>query len=116
MLAVGEHLLGSIDDRVFRMTTGLAGGVGSTEQEICGAVSGGVLIIGAIHGRVRPDVDDSRCQRLAALYLTRFGTELGAIRCGDLLALGYGSDGGWPCSALVERAIPLLLDILDHEA
>ena len=116
MLAVGEHLLGSIDDGVLRMTTGLGGGVGSTEQEICGAASGGVLIIGAIHGRVRPDVDDSRCQRLAALYLTRFGTELGAIRCGDLLALGYGSDGGWPCSALVERAIPLLLDILDHEA
>ena len=79
------------------MTTGLAGGVGSTEQEICGAVSGGVLIIGAIHGRVRPDVDDSR-------------------RCGELRALGYGSDGGWPCSALVERAIPLLLDILAHEA
>ncbi len=98
------------------MTTGLAGGVGGTYQEICGAVSGGVLIIGAIHGRVRPDVDDSRCQRLAALYLKRFGTELGTVRCGELRALGYGSDGGWPCSALVERAIPLLLDILAHEA
>ena len=52
----------------------------------------------------------------AALYLKRFGTELGAIRCGELRALGYGSDGSWPCSALVERAVPLLLDILDHEA
>ena len=116
MLAVGEYLLGSIDDQVLRMTTGLAGGAGGTYQEMCGAVSGGVLIIGAIHGRVRPEVDDSRCQRLAALYLKRFGTELGTVRCGDLRALGYGSDGRWPCSALVERAIPLLLDILDHEA
>ena len=110
MLAVGEYLLGPIDDQVLRMTTGLGGGVGGTYQEICG------VIIGAIHGRVRPDEDDSRCQRLAALYLERFGAELGTIRCGELRALGYGSDGRWPCSALVERAVPLLLDILDHEA
>ena len=47
MLAVGEYLLGSIDDQVLRMTTGLGGGVGSTHQEICG------VIIGAIFGKVR---------------------------------------------------------------
>ena len=110
MLAVGKYVSGSIDDGVLRLTTGLGGGVGGTYQEICG------VIIGAIHGLVRPDVDDSRCQRLAALYLKRFGTELGTVRCGELRALGYGSDGGWPCSALVERAIPLLLDILAPEA
>ena len=55
MLAVGEHLLGPLDDQVLRMSSGLGGGLGSTQQELCGALSGGVLIIGALYGRTRPD-------------------------------------------------------------
>ena len=53
MLAVGEHWLGQVDDRVRRMVTGLGGGVGGTQQEMCGALSGGVLLIGALYGRTR---------------------------------------------------------------
>lgn len=114
MLAVGEHLWGQVDDRICRMTTGLAGGVGGTQQELCGALSGGVLLIGALHGRVRADEDDSRCKRLASLYRERFAQALGATRCGDLRATWYGS-GGASASALVERAARILLEMLTVE-
>lgn len=109
---MGEHLWGYVDDNILRMTTGLAGGVGRTHQELCGALSGGVIIIGALYGRVRPDQDDSDCQELAAAYRERLVQELGATRCVDLRASGYGSDGQWPCTALVERAVPILLELL----
>jgi C_GCAxxG_C_C family probable redox protein len=112
VLAVGEHLWGHLDDDILRMTSGFAGGVGRSRQELCGALSGGVLIIGALYGRVRPDQDDSYCQELAAAYRERLVQELGATRCADLRASGYGSDGQWPCSVLVERAIPVLLELL----
>jgi C_GCAxxG_C_C family probable redox protein len=112
VLAVGEHLWGHVDDGIMRMTSGLAGGVGCSHQELCGALSGGVLIIGALYGRVRPDEDDNACQELAATYRERFLQELGATRCADLRASGYGSDGQWPCSALVERAVPIFLQVL----
>jgi len=69
MLAVGEYLLGYVDDWVQRMTTGLAGGVGGSHQEMCGALSGGVLLIGAMHGRTRSDEDDSQCRKLAVEFL-----------------------------------------------
>jgi C_GCAxxG_C_C family probable redox protein len=112
---VGEYLLGYVDDWVRRMTTGLAGGVGCSHQEMCGALSGGVLLIGALHGRTKPTEDDSECQRLAAEYRERFAQELGATRCGDLRASGYGSDGTQPCSAVAERAARILLQVLAVE-
>jgi C_GCAxxG_C_C family probable redox protein len=112
MLAVGEYLLGSIDDQTCRMATGLGGGVGGTRQELCGALSGGVLLIGALHGRTRPDEDDGWCMTLVSRYRERFAQELGTTHCGDLRATGYGSDGKWSCSVLVERAACVLLETL----
>ena len=114
MLAVGEHLWGEVDDRILRMTSGLAGGVGCTGQELCGALSGGVLLIGALHGRTRPDEDDGYCQELTFFYQDRFAEEFGETRCDDLLASGYGSDGKWPCSLLIERATRILLEMLQE--
>jgi C_GCAxxG_C_C family probable redox protein len=112
VLAVGEYLFGPIDDQTRRMATGLGGGVGGTYQELCGALSGGVLLIGALYGRIRPDEDDSRCMTLVSRYRERFAQELGTTHCGDLRATGYGSDGKWPCSVLVERATRVLLETL----
>jgi C_GCAxxG_C_C family probable redox protein len=112
VLAVGEHLWGHVDDRIRRMTTGLGGGVGGTEKELCGALSGGVLLIGALHGRTRPHEDDSRCQMLVSRYRERFAQELGATLCHELRESGFGSEGTVPCSVLVERATHTLLEVL----
>jgi C_GCAxxG_C_C family probable redox protein len=115
MLAVGEHALGSVDTQTLKMTTGFAGGVGVTQQELCGTLSAGIMIIGALYGRTQPNEDDSFCQALAANYRNRFAQELGSINCGELRAKRYGSQGREPCSVLVERAARLLLDILSGE-
>jgi C_GCAxxG_C_C family probable redox protein len=112
VLAVGEHLWGHVDDRIRRMTTGLGGGVGGTKQELCGALSGGVLLIGALHGRTRPHEDDSRCQLLVSRYREQFAQEFGATNCGEIREGGYGSGGTVPCSVLVERAAHTLLEVL----
>ena len=112
MLAVGEYLLGQVDDRFLRIATGLGGGVGGTQQELCGALSGGVLLIGALYGRIKPDEDNSLCMELATLYRKRFAQELGSTNCGILRESGYGSEGSTPCSVLVERAVKVLLDTL----
>lgn len=112
MLAVGEHVWGEVDDRTRRISSALAGGLGCSHQEVCGALSGGVLIVGGLFGRTSSDQDDSHCNQLACTYRGRFLQEFGASRCGDLRASGYGSDGIWPCATLVERATLILLEVL----
>ena len=114
MLAVGEHLLGQVDDRCIRIATGLSGGLGGTHQELCGALSGGVLLIGALYGRTKPDEDNSLCLELAALYKECFAQELGSTNCGILRESGFGSEGSTPCSVLVERAARVLLDTISE--
>ena len=112
MLAVGEHALGRVDVQTLKMTTSFAGGVGVTHQETCGALSAGIMIIGALYGRTQPNKDDTLCQTLAANYRNRFVQELGSSNCGELRAERYGSQGQEPCSLLVERAARILLTIL----
>jgi C_GCAxxG_C_C family probable redox protein len=106
--------MGEVDDRILRMATALGGGVGLTHQELCGALSGGVLLIGAIHGRCSPYEDDSTCTRLATEYREKFLQIFGGTKCQDLRESGYGSGGKWPCSELVQRSTSILLEVLNR--
>lgn len=112
MLAVGEHVLGELEDRTLQMTTGLGGGVGLNYQDLCGAFLSGVLIIGAVYGRSSPDVNDSHCQEKVLAYRQRFQSGFGSLICGELRERKYGSSGEQPCSVLVEQAASILLEIL----
>ena len=109
MLAVGEHTLGHVDDRTLMLTTGFAGGVGDTRQDVCGALCAGVMIIGALHGRTQAHVDDSRCQLLAARYRERFLEAFGSTHCGELRQ--HHSS----CSVLVEQVVHVLMDVIEEE-
>ena len=113
MLAVGEHLLGPVDERLCRMMTAIAGGLGGSHEELCGALNAGALLVGALYGRARPDEADEPCYGLASGFRTRFAEEFGATRCADLRASGYGSDGTIPCAVLVRRTAAILLEVLD---
>lgn len=117
MLAVGEQLLGNDAYPLVRAAGGFSGGLGNTRQELCGALSGGVMLIGALHGRTQPHEDDKVCIRLSAEYRQRFLDELGASQCQSLRASGYGSGSGGqqPCSELVRQAALILLDVLESE-
>ncbi len=113
MLAVGEHVLGSVDEQAVRMTTGFSGGVGVTYRDICGALSAGIMIIGSLYGRTQTSQDDTRCQRLATQYRDCFNNKLGSPYCYELRAERYGSKNQEPCSALVRRAAHIFLEILE---
>lgn len=114
MLAVGERVLDDVDDRTLRMTTGFSGGVGVAYRDLCGALSAGIMIIGALYGRTQPDQDDALCLALTTEYRDRFAGELGSVYCPELRAEKYGSQGEEPCSVLVERAARILLRLLEE--
>jgi C_GCAxxG_C_C family probable redox protein len=115
VLAVGESFLDPLDDTTRRISAAFIGGMGDTRQEACGALSGGLIIIGALYGRVSQAEDEHICTRLAARYHEQFTATFNLTRCADLRANGFGSSGTTPCAVLVERATRILLDVLDQE-
>jgi C_GCAxxG_C_C family probable redox protein len=116
MLAVGEHVLGNLDPLMVKMTSGLAGGVGSTYHEMCGALSAGVLLVGALHGRSDWRADDKPVFELAASYRQRFAAEFGTTRCGPLREQVNAPGGLGSCSLVAERAARILLELLAEQA
>lgn len=112
MLAVGGRILGELNPRAVRMTTGFSGGVGGSKQEMCGALSAGVMIIGALYGRSSQEEDDEPARQLATRYRERFAAELGATHCGTLYEQVHATGGPGSCSLVVERAARILLGLL----
>jgi len=114
MIAVGEHLLGSVTEREIKMSTGFAGGIGSTYEDNCGVLSAGVMLIGALYGRTNAEQDDEDCQIMVAEYRSKFKDRFETLICSELREEKYGSGRKEPCSTLVERASRVLLDVIQQ--
>ena len=113
LLTVGEHVMGDLEPRCVRMATGLAGGVGNTQQEMCGALSGGVLIIGGLLGRISLSESDRPALTLATRCRRRLLAEFGDTQCARLREMAVCVPGGLgSCAVLVERAATILLQLL----
>jgi len=113
LLAVGEHLWGHVDPQVVRMATAFGGGMGGTEQEACGALTGGIMVIGFHLGPQRPGEGEEPMREAVARYRQRFLSDIGPTQCAALRNGLYGEEGQEPCSALVKRAARILLQTLD---
>ena len=113
MLAVGERFLGEVSSEWVKMATPFGGGVGGTHLEMCGALTGGVMLIGALSGRVSADEDSQPSRDLAARFRERFLNELGNTQCERLRQELIEPPGGWgSCDVLVERAAGILVQVL----
>ena len=112
MLAVGGHVLGYLDPRSVRMATGFAGGVGDTQQEMCGALSAGVMLISALYGRNSLEESGWQALDLATRYRERFAAKLGTTRCGPLYERVHAPGRLGSCALVVEHAALILLELL----
>ena len=114
LLAVGEHVLDEFPVVCKRMGTGFSGGLGGTRQEACGALTGGVLVIGALLGRVALNEDDRAAMNLSALYRSRFLGQFGETQCAPLRERVEAFEELGSCGVLVEESTRLLLTLFDE--
>ena len=69
-----------------RMGTGFAGGV-ARHGEVCGAVTGAIMVLGLKHGMTGESDDKARddTYELVSEFINKFKIMNGSIRCRDLL-------------------------------
>ena len=115
LLSVGGHYLGEVSPQAVRMSSPFAGGVGSTKLDLCGALTGGLMVIGGLAGREDAAINDDRCQALAAAYRAEFLRSFGWLKCGDLKANWIGNVGQESCRALVEKAAGVLVGVIEQQ-
>jgi C_GCAxxG_C_C family probable redox protein len=84
-------LLDTLDikaDEVFRAASGLADGIGLTTDGSCGALTGGVMVLGLVHGRTREEFSDPfaamKSYQLAGELHQDFITRYGSCRCREI--------------------------------
>lgn len=114
LLAVGGYYWG--DERAreaLRFATPFAGGVGGTNEELCGALSGGLMVIGGLYGRRDGPLPDQECQDLGARFRAEFLREFGWLKCRDLKEHWIGTAEERSCKLLVEKASEVLIRILE---
>ena len=78
---LGEEV---ITDKVFRTASGLSGGVGCSGH-VCGAVTGGMMVIGLFRGRDYGNLQDGEKMmasfELGKPFLEKMKNEFGSINC-----------------------------------
>ena len=96
------------------MAGAFMGGAGGTQEELCGVLSAGIMIIGALLGPRYPGADEDPMKKAVTAYRERFIDEIGPTKCATLRDGLYGDDGRESCSVLVKRSARILLEILDQ--
>jgi C_GCAxxG_C_C family probable redox protein len=113
VIAVGEHYMNPLPDVLLRASDTFGGGVGGSRLELCGALSGGVLLLGALWGRVSAQEDDKRVYALAKQFREQFLEEFGETICEPLR--DTQPEGEKRCGDVVQRAVRLLVALIEEE-
>ncbi|MGD8971823.1 MAG: C-GCAxxG-C-C family protein [Desulfobacterales bacterium] len=100
---------------IAKVATAFGGGIGRTHQEICGALTGGVIALGCLLGRNVPGADWTDASELAAELRRRFVREHGTTNCGALLAIFGPQEDMIRCKRLSGEVAGMVVEILeDH--
>lgn len=101
-----------LPDTAKRMATPFGGGIGRSE-DTCGALTGGVLAIGACIGRISASEDRLKSYDAAGQLFKMFSTRFGSAVCKDLNKGDFKSpEHRVRCGNFVEVATRLTLEIL----
>ena len=114
LMVTMESRTNPVSDDLPKVATGLCGGLGGSHEEMCGALSGGVLAIGLLYGRTQPGVDVQFAKDLATEYRRRFVEEFGTANCGELLERFGEQNDSDKCRRLTAAAAGILSDLLDE--
>ena len=116
-------------ESIFRMASGFGGGMGRM-REVCGAVSGMVLVAGILRGPTPDEGKEAKDAHYALIQKLagQFREQLGSIICRELLGLAPHSDDSpvstprtpdfhrkRPCSEIVAIAAGILANELENQ-
>jgi C_GCAxxG_C_C family probable redox protein len=101
---------------LLRSASAFCGGIGGSTKELCGAFTGGILMIGHLQGRDKPGESMADCGRMISTFRERFISDFGTTSCPELLKNFEASgDSKLECVRLTTHATAFLAEMIDQE-
>ncbi|HAE60277.1 MAG TPA: hypothetical protein DCG54_12425 [Anaerolineae bacterium] len=113
-------------ENALKVSAAFGGGLGR-QGEVCGAVSGALMVIGLAHGQTTPQQKEAKehTYQLTRRFIAEFTRRTGALHCSDLLGCQIGTPEGLQqaqeqslfktvCPRLVAEASQILDEILNE--
>ena len=126
VLCAFQDITGLDRETAMRLSSSFGGGV-ARMREVCGAISGGAMVLGLVRGPADPTDQAAKAAhyRLVQTFAERFKEQNGSIICRELLG-GVGTPGREPeqrtqsyyqkrpCPLLVAQAAQILDELLSE--
>jgi len=113
VIAVGDHYFGKVPEVLLRASGPLAGGGGSCYEEMCGLLSAGMMMLGALLGRTEYTESDEAMFALAREYRDRFCALAGHTQCQAIRDTLPEKDKR--CEPIVVGSVRILMEMLDAQ-
>ena len=100
-------------DTLTGIATPFGGGVGGGKQELCGALAGGVMAFGFLHGRHSETGDADASKKMASLLREKMLASMQTTRCQTLVDQFNPETRREQCADLVAETAGWAADILE---
>jgi len=110
--SVLEYTDGHQGSAYYRLATPFGGGIGGCHEELCGALSGGVMAIGYLTGRNHPDQDETLSREIAVCLRNRFQEYISCTQCRSVLDRLGPQENSHQCAYLVAHTAGWVIDLL----
>lgn len=107
-----DHFAENPDGFPVKVASGFCGGIGRSHEDICGALTGGVIAAGYLFGRMEQGKDFREATRVVTAFRNAFRAAFGSTNCADILESLGEQEKYIKCKELTGRATGLLVDIL----
>lgn len=124
VLSAYSRDFGLNDETAMKVAGAFGGGIAGT-GETCGAVTGGLMVIGLKYGMTDPQYPQAKekTREQALRFMEEFAASCGSTKCRDLLGCDVGTEKGKEhaqalglfknlCPGFVGRAVQLLEDTM----
>ncbi|MEW6262462.1 MAG: C-GCAxxG-C-C family protein [Thermodesulfobacteriota bacterium] len=89
---------------VSRAASGFGGGIAGSQEELCGAFTGGVMALSALLGRSQGGQDLRECAKRTAAFKEEFQERFESLNCGQLMEGFSQSREAYACVRLTAEA------------
>ena len=108
---LGQYYDQDFDASLIRLATGFGGGIAQA-ADVCGALVGGVMLIGYLYGRTSLADNEEDCWRYSRRFREEFLRKLGSTSCVYFTKGEFNPTNHKKCADLVAQAAEMLLDML----